>query len=142
MGNGVMGLKKAVYKFTSQGQHKPAKMTPSRQHLCKALELIKEEARLARYDWEDTLERSRTAQRLEAQAREKYLALNATVHVLEEATKQTQTAAEPSQDRVSLSLAGTAAGAATGSPVLLLLWLLKFDVWAEWLRHRRREHRN
>ena len=58
-------------------------MQPTAKHLEKAQELLKEEAKLARYEWEDALEASKTAQREEQAARDKFLAFKATVHLLD-----------------------------------------------------------
>lgn len=71
-------------------------MKPTKQHLLKAHELVKEDARLARYEWEEALENSKEAQRTEAQARDKYLALTATLQLLDGATQgqQADTGAE------------------------------------------------
>ena len=52
------------------------------ENLSKAHEIVREEARVARHEWEAALEASRTTQRAEAKAREKYLALAATVQLL------------------------------------------------------------
>ena len=59
-------------------------MKATKQHLAKAHELVKEEARVARHEWEAALEASRVTQRSEAKAREKYQALTATVQLLSE----------------------------------------------------------
>lgn len=59
-------------------------MKATSQHLSKAHELLQEEARVARHEWEAALEASRTTQRTESKAREKYLALTATVQLLAE----------------------------------------------------------
>lgn len=68
---------------------KPA--TAGVQHLLKAHELVKEDARLSRYEWEEALDNNQEAQRVEAEARDKYLALTATVQLLEASTSGTQT---------------------------------------------------
>lgn len=70
-------------------------MKATKQHLQKAHEIVKEEAKMARYEWEEALETSKAAQRCEGQARDKYLALTATVQLLEEATTE-----EPAGDCV------------------------------------------
>lgn len=58
-------------------------MAANKRHLAKALELLKEEVKLARYELEDSHETTKEAQRREAETRDKYLALKAAVLLLE-----------------------------------------------------------
>ena len=53
------------------------------KHLYNAREIILEETRLARYEWEEASENSKEAQRTEAQARDKYQALIATSQLID-----------------------------------------------------------
>jgi len=73
-------------------------MRTTGEHLRKAVELLTEEAKLARYEWEERLEQSKEAQREEAKAREKYTALTATVHLLKKETIQEDSASHPNID--------------------------------------------
>lgn len=58
-------------------------MKPTNKHLHNARDIILEETRLARYEWEEASENCKEAQRREAEARDKYQALVATSQLID-----------------------------------------------------------
>ena len=65
-------------------------MIPTDKHLHRAHELLKEEAKISRLEWEQALETSKDAQRAEGAARDKFLAFQAAATVVGAAKPATQ----------------------------------------------------